>query len=183
MNKEEFYRMLDIEEGGDFQYFENIAELFESEETIETSLLYGMVCDVDMEMLEELVEQYFNEITEWVPDGETDFYTLLVNIQRVMSGMIQEIRRDDGDDDISENRMRLTDEIEKFREWYSLTADVDCTNNEDGSGVMLPVRDALMLGREEKLGGDSYSLDFTPAMDYELEEFVMSFADLSGYAE
>ena len=44
---------------------------------------------------------------------------------------------------------------------------------------VLPVRDALTLNREEKLGGESWRFDFSQAMEYELEDYIMSFADLA----
>ncbi len=44
---------------------------------------------------------------------------------------------------------------------------------------MLPLRDALTLVRLEKLGEEEYSYDFTESLDYELEDYIMSFADLA----
>ena len=35
----------------------------------------------------------------------------------------------------------------------------------------------------EKLGGDKYRYDFEPALDYELDEYIMSFADLMSAEE
>ena len=44
---------------------------------------------------------------------------------------------------------------------------------------MLPLRDALTLLRLEKLGEEEYSYDFSECLDYELEDYIMSFADLA----
>ena len=46
--------------------------------------------------------------------------------------------------------------------------------------VYLPVRDALANARLEKLNGEEFAYDFTEALEYELEEFVMTYADLVG---
>ena len=43
----------------------------------------------------------------------------------------------------------------------------------------MPVRDALALSRLEKLEGDEYRYDFTDALEYELEEYIMTYGDLA----
>ena len=44
----------------------------------------------------------------------------------------------------------------------------------------LAIRDALVNARLEKLGTEEYAYDFSEALDYELEEFIMTYADLAG---
>ena len=56
---------------------------------------------------------------------------------------------------------------------------VYCTSfsgEEDGT---VPLRDALVLARAEKLIGDNYEYDFTQCLDYPIEEYIMSFGDLA----
>ncbi len=177
MEKETFYEMLDIETGDDFQYFENIAELFESDEDIDQDLIAELLRDLDLGTFSELTDSYFNELEKSIPDTETDFFTLVENIKRVMSGMAVSARDTDDDMDRDELETQLAFEIGKFRDWYSLTDNVECVNQSDGRETMMPVRDALVLGREEALGGDSWDLDFNDALSYELSDFVLSFAD------
>ena len=182
MNRDELYRLLDIESGEDFQYFENIAELLECEEDIETDLLYGLLSEISMDTAHELLEEFFNDIEKSVPDGETDFYMLLTNIRSVLGTMLQSAGKEE--DPVERNNMiaRLAEELHKFRTWYSVTTSVECTPHAGGPAYRLSVRDALGLVREEKLGGEGHSYDFQDAMDYELSDLVMRFSDLLQYS-
>ena len=40
------------------------------------------------------------------------------------------------------------------------------------------LRDAITASRMEKLGGEQYRYDFESALDYPLDSYTMSFADL-----
>ena len=55
MDREMLYKMLDIEEPADFQYFENLAELLECDEHIEYEDLYSLLKEVDKEILAQLI--------------------------------------------------------------------------------------------------------------------------------
>ena len=114
MNRQELYALLDIENGNDFQYFENVAELLECEEEIETDLLYGLLSEISLENTYDLLEEYFSEIEKAVPDGETDFYMLLTNIRSVLGTMIKSIGREEDEVERSNLRTRLAEEIAKF---------------------------------------------------------------------
>lgn len=179
MDKDKLFEMLDIESGKDFQYFENIADLFESSEDIGCDVIYELLQDIDMDVFAELCESYFDQIEDSIPDGETDFFTLITNIKRVLIGMASSVSAEDDDDEIDDEMLQLADEIGKFRAWYSDSDNVECVNDNSGEKQVLPVRDALALSKEEKLGGDCYRFDFSEALDYELSDFVMTFADLA----
>ncbi len=179
MEKEEFYRLLDIESGRDFKYFENVAELFESSETIGQDLIYGLMKDADCDIFAELADGYFDEIENYIPDNETDFYILVDNIKRVMCGIAGTVSVTEDETDRDGLLTQLSDEIGRFREWYSLSDNVECVSQAERREMALPVRDALTLLREEALGGDSWDLDFSGALDYDLSDFVYSFADAS----
>ena len=73
MDKEALYDLLDMESGEDFQYFENMAELLESDEDIDEDVLYELLEDIDLEAFAELAENYFDQLEEAVPDEETEF--------------------------------------------------------------------------------------------------------------
>jgi hypothetical protein len=181
MNKDELYEILDIENGKEFQYFENIADLFESSEDIGGDIIFELLKEIDLDVFAELCENYFDQLEDWIPDGETDFFMLITNIKRVMIGMAQSISSDDSEesDDSEDTLLQLSDEIGKFRVWYSDSDNVECVNDETEEVTELPVRDALALCREEKLGGATYRFDFSDALDYELSDFIMTFADLA----
>ena len=179
MDKEALFDLLDMESGKDFQYFENMAELLESDEDIDEDVLYELLEDVDLEAFAELAENYFDQLEEAVPDEETDFYTLVENIKRIISGLADDASAEDDSNSQSDMLLRLASEIVKFRNWYNDTDNVECINSESGESQMLPVRDALILDRAEKLGGPAYELNFQQAKDYDLDDFVMTFTDMT----
>ena len=76
MNRDELFEILDIEDGKEFQYFENLADLFESSEDIGGDIIFELMKDVDLEDFAELCENYFDQLEDWIPDGETDFFML-----------------------------------------------------------------------------------------------------------
>lgn len=177
MGKEELYEILDMESGDDFRYFENMAELLESDEELEEEVLYDLLEDIDLEVFAELADEYFDQMQEAVPDSETDFYTLLENIKRSISVLAYDAASDDDDQIRSDQLLRLSEELAKFREWYNETGEVVCRNVDTGESQVLPVRDALVLDRAEQLGGPAYELDLEQAMEYDLDDFVMSLED------
>lgn len=113
MKKEIFYEILDIEHPGDFQYFDNIAELFETSEDVEIDDVYELIQDVDMEVFGELIQNYFADMEDWIPERETDFILLMDNIERSFLGLAQNLsaRDDDKGEDL---HLRFAEEIVKF---------------------------------------------------------------------
>lgn len=177
MRKEEFYEIIDISHPGDFQYFDNIAALFETSEDVEVEDIYELVQNVDMEMFGELIQNYFDDMEDWMPEAETDFILLMDNIERSFLGLAQNlsIREDNEGEDL---HLRFAEELAKFRQWYALSENVECISTETRESHFVPVRDALSFCKESKLGGDEYRYDFKNALGYELEEYIMNFADL-----
>lgn len=171
MDKQEFYNQLDIDEVEDFQYFENLALLLESDDDIDFSLIAELIAEVDKDVLAELIDNYFNEILEFVPGSETEIFTLLDNIKRSLIGMA----RNPEDETVV---TKLAEEIDRFRKWYSIDSVVYCTKVGETTEEINTVRDALVLSRLEKLGEDKYEYTFSEALDYPLDEYVMSFADM-----
>ncbi len=173
MDKEELFALLDIETGEEFEYFENFADFVEHEGIIDSDAVYELITDVDMKTFAELCESYFYETLENVPGDQIDLYNLLENIKRVLVGLSEAARK--GEDNAELN---LADEFNRFRVWYSAESEVECKHALSGEISFVPVRDALANARLEKLSGDEYHYDFTNALNYEIEEFMMTFADL-----
>ena len=73
---------------------------------------------------------------------------------------------------------KAAEELERFRRWYSMDSKVYLTETNGLTEKDEPLRDALCDKRLEALGGDKYFYDFTEAMDYPLEEYVMTFGDM-----
>lgn len=167
MNIMELFELLDIENASEFKYFDNFADLMESDENIDYEVIHELIYQVDSETVSGLISDYFTDIIEGVPDYDREMFMLIDNIRRVMKGLA------DNSDDES-HMARLADEIYKFRNWYNFDTDVICSDNKTGERKILPVRDALVLYREEKLSGTEYSYDFEGCTDYEIDEYVVS---------
>ena len=170
MNRQELYDFLDIETPSDFQYVENVSQYLESEEEIELEDLREIFSQLDGREISKLMEEYFEEIMESVPDGETETYELLSNVLRSLTGLM----KGGNDEGIGPEAV---DEMERFRRWYTMDSRVYLTD-EDGLEYDVSVRDALFAKRMEKLGEPSYRYDFTEAYDYPLDDYVVNLRDL-----
>ncbi len=173
MDKENLYEMLDIESGADFQYFENFADLVECDEDIHSDVIYEMLEDVDLKVFAEICESFFYETLESVPGDQIDLYNLLENIKRALIGLAEAARTGE-----EHERLHLADQLNRFRNWYSAEPLAECKVLGAASGTYLCVRDALTNSRLEKMQGEEFVYDFSEALDYELDEYIMTFADL-----
>ena len=173
MDIEKLLTLLDIEVGEDFQYFENFADLVENEEDIENDVILELITMIDMKTFAELCESYFYEVAENIPGEHVDVYTLTENIKRVLIGLSEAVTAEE------ENAaLKLADELNKFRQWYSVTQNVECKNMTTEELTLLPVRDALVNVRMERIEATTYQYDFSEALKYKLEEFIMTYGDL-----
>lgn len=178
MNTEELFAFLDMEDSGDFQYFENFADFVEHDGAISEDAVYELISQLDLTTFAELCESYFYETLEQVPGDQIDLYNLLENIKRALIGLSESAKNGE------ENALlTLSDQWNAFRRWYSCEGIVQCKNLATGETAEVPVRDALANARLEKLAGEEYSYDFTAALAYELEEYVMTYADLQAEQE
>ena len=164
----ELFEIVDIESTEDFKYFDNFAALMESDEYIPNEVMYELFAEVDTDVLSELTDNYFEDIMEGVPEEEAELFTLLDNIKRVLKGYAENT-------DDERSMVLFTDEVSRFRNWYNFDTDVECQSRKDGSTRTVPVREALVLYRIEKLRADEYMYDFSQCLDYPLDEYVVSF--------
>lgn len=171
LNKEALYELLDIEEAEDFQYFENLAALVECEDDIDDGALFQLMEAVDKETLSELIHNYFEEITDFLPGDSAEFYGILEKVKFALMGLSRNC-------DEEKVVLNLVDELERFRHWYTTDSKVYITSIVSGEEKAVPIRDAVTAARAESLTGEKYFYDFTDCMDYHLDEYVMSFADL-----
>ena len=99
-----------------------------------------------------------------------DLYTLMDNIKRVLIGISESVRQ--GDED---GIVRLSDELNRFRLWYSADASVECVDGDSGEVEYMTVRDAIAAARAEQLDKSEHRFDFSDALEYELDEFMGAF--------
>ena len=176
MTKKELYELLDIETAEDFKYVENVAQYLECEDEIEFSDLAELIRDIDKDEAAGLFDDYFEEIMDFIPEAETEVYGLFTNIRRSLTGLLKNA------DEVS-TEAKIAEEMERFRRWYSMDSKVYLSSSDLGNEREETLRDAIFNKRMESLGGDKYFYDFTEAMDYPLEEYVMTFGDMIKLAE
>ncbi|MDO5441226.1 MAG: hypothetical protein Q4F55_01530 [Bacillota bacterium] len=143
------------------EYFEEFAELIESEEKISYEDIYAAVKDSIPEDLGEIVENYFEESLNGVPDEEQQIYMLIENIK---SGLLFLCENLEDDATLSQ----FTEEVERFRNWYT---DEDLVVVD---GKHCCIAEAIATARANKITGETSVFDFTGALDYELNDFNFS---------
>lgn len=171
MDFEELLKYLDLEDAAEFEYFEAMADLMESEDYIEPEAMYKLFEGADKSMVSELLDDYFEDILEGLPENSGEIYSLLHQIKMSLMGMIS------GAEDENDIR-KFTDEFYKFKNWYSHESEVRLSPDFSGEDIYHSVRDAITASRLEKLGGEKYSYDFEAALDYPLDSYTVSFSDL-----
>lgn len=176
MRKDEFYELLDIDFPGDFQYFENLAAFLECDEELEYEDVAELFAGVDKDTLAQLVDNYFEELTDFVPGSETGVYGILDNVRRALMGMARNC-----DDETMETK--LADELERFRRWYSVDSKVYLTNMGTMDEQEYTLRDALVNARIEKMDGNKFQYDFSECENYQLDEYIVSFGDMIAASE
>lgn len=174
MNKEEFYELLDIETPADFQYFENLAAFLECDEQPEFEDVAALFAEADKNILAELTDNYFEEITNFIPGSQTEIFTILENVRRAIVGMCRSYEDDET------LKAKLAEELERFRAWYSSESKAYCTDLSTMEENEMPLRDALVASRIEGIEGNSnkYQYDFSECMDYTLDEYIVSLGDM-----
>ena len=162
---------LDLEEASQFEYFEAMADLVECEEDIEQESMYALFAGADHTTVSGLLDDYFEDIMGGLPEDSGEIYSLMEQIKMSLEGLIMNAA-DDSD------LRRFTDEFYKFRQWYVFDSEVELLPENGGTPLHMNLRDAITAARMEKLGGDKYRYSFEDALDYELDSYTMSFADL-----
>jgi hypothetical protein len=167
MKIEEFYDLLDIESVDEFKYYENLANLLEADEHIDSDLIGPLVREVDRELLHELMYSFFDEFLEMIPDTFTDLFVTVETIKRSITGKIAaEMEESDIDD--------LTDAIMTFRKWYVTDKLVIDRNTADE----LSVRDAMYNMTASKYTVEDADYDFRAALEYDADTYSVDLAEL-----
>ncbi|MBQ9059921.1 MAG: hypothetical protein IJ128_02150 [Firmicutes bacterium] len=171
----DFYELLeylDLESAAEFEYFEAMADLIESEEDIEQEAVFALFEGADETMIPELLDDWFEDVLEGLPEDSGEIFSLMHQIKMTLIGLSQN-REDESD------LRRLVDEFCRFRRWYTEEADVELTPEDGGAPIHQCLRDAITTSRIQRLGGESYRYSFEDALDYELDSYTMSFAELA----
>lgn len=171
MDFNELLEYLDLEDASQFEYFESMADLLESEDYIEQEAMYQLFDGADHTMVAELLADYFEDLLEGLPENSGEIFSLLHQIKLSLIGMASQM-------DDEDMLRRFTDQFYRFQNWYSHESEVILTPEDGGQPFGHNVRDAITACRLERLGGEKYGYNFENALDYELDSYSMSFADL-----
>ena len=171
MNYEELLEYLELDDGTQLEYFEAMADLVECEDYIEPEAIYKLFADADREVVSQIIGDYFEDILDGLPEDAGEIYSLLHQIKMGLMGMI--VNAEDEDD-----MRKFADEVYSFRNWYSEESEVELTPETGDGRLYQNLRDAITTSRIEKLGGERYRYDFENALDYELDGYTMSFAEM-----
>lgn len=177
MNFDALLSLLDIDSPDELVYFEQFADLMETGNDIPVETLAALAAEMEPAVLAELAEGYFEDIAKYIPDGEDELYTLLTNIGTTLEALAGGSGGRDGDPRV------FAEELYKFRAWYIFDSCVLRTDREDGSVFELPLFAALTDLRVQNFTEDDYEFDFSEALDYQLDEYIVSLNALTENTE
>ena len=140
MNYEELMDYLDLANGADFQYFEAMADLIESDEYVEQEAMFRLFDEADNTMTAELINNYFEDVTGGLPEDSGEILSLMEQIRMCLEGIIMNSEEE------SELR-KFTDEFHRFRNWYSEESEVELLPEEGGAPLYQCLRDAITTAR------------------------------------
>lgn len=166
MGIEEVLDLLEIDSPDQFEDFEHLAELLESGEEIRVEAFHSLLRDIEGDVVAPLLDEYFEEILQGIPDDATDFYVLMTTIRQYLISLAQESPGTD-------QRRLFIDELYRFRAWYAFDSTVRCTDRRDRLESDHTVAEALTLYRMEKLGEASYEYDFDGALEFPLDDLPL----------
>jgi hypothetical protein len=180
MDLKELLHLLDIEDSAEFEYFEQYAELAETEDDIPEDVLVEFFRDVNAIALRELTEAYFEDMLTGVPDDQTELFLLLTAISTSFSGLADRVA-DYG------SRRAYAEEFYRFRTWYARDENVTFAKPGGQDAAAMTVLDALALARAENIGKKTDTpdavYDFSDALGYEISEYVVSVGALAEAVE
>ena len=169
MDYEELLEYLGLEEAAEFEYFENFADLVEGQKLILVGALYKLLKGIPEDVMPEVIEGYFNEALESCPDTEIEIYTLLELIKRALIGL-SENYEDDKDLGF------FADEILRFKEWFTNDSIVIVKDKKTKEEKQVTVMESLVISRLEKIEETEYDYDFSRALDYTIDENIMTYS-------
>ncbi len=176
MKLEELLEILDIEEPEEFKFYENFADLIEYEGEIQYDALYSLIKKVDMITLGEFIETYLDDVLEGIPEEDgIDAYTFIVSVKMMLLGLAESISNAEEDEERDELPI-FVEELYKFRNWFIRDSIVHMTKENDPTIISVPLLEAIISYRIEKLNEEHYSYNFENCVPYEIDEYIVSYA-------
>ncbi len=157
MTLSKLFAALEMETAEDLEYFEQFADLMEMDEDISFDVFYAALSGMDAETAGELTENYFEELSDALPDDENDMASLVDSVEQNLLLLASDIDQDDV-------RRSFAQQLYKFRTWY-----LDPVGAEVDSFSVSPFQ-AVIQAREDKLSGGSHDISFSGCADYDLDD-------------
>lgn len=170
MNYKELLEYLEIENSSEFEFFEQFSALLECEEDIEFNYFFTLLNEVEGHLLSEMTDNYFEDLLSGIPDDAMHFYSLL---QTIKHGLCDLAKEDEG----SKERAVYIEELFNFRNWLIFDSRVKCLDKSTNILEVMPIFEALILFRSEKLGNDKMDYDFSECMEYRTDNFILEESD------
>ncbi len=147
----------------DFHYPEQFISMMETDLDMDFDTFSELIAIASPEHLPEMIRAYYEDLLRGVPDDNTELYGLIQTFREAVTALSE----------LEERRIGfLSDELYRFREWYTLPDSILCIPEDGGASLRLSPFEALMLYREEKLSGTKYQYDFNGNMPPAPDEFV-----------
>lgn len=173
MELNELMEMIGIDSPDEFKYFENFADIVESEEEISVEVLADLFRQTDPESVAEVIGQYFDDIMNAVTHEYVSIYALLDTLRNVLASLIM------NDDEDEEGIERFAEELSRFHEWYSFDSAVEVTEYGSDAPAIMTVKDAITMLRIGRLDNEDHKADFSQATDYEIDDYILDLASQS----
>ena len=172
MTKKDLFALLDMETGDDFSYFEDFAELMETDATIEKEDMRLLLTDTDPARFADLADAYLRDCLDTLPDGEgkTDLYTIFEAMRQNMRTLLA--------NGGSEEREEAAGMLTAFKHWYIREGTCQATDEQQKKIMSLSVRDAIFEYRLARLDGKKLLFDFTGVGPSPIDHYTIPLADL-----
>jgi len=167
MNKDTLYKLIDIDTPADFAYFEQMADLMESDEEISEDQFADVLSEIDTDTAADLIENYFEDLSNAIPDEENDMVSLIDSVKQNLLLCTQNL------DDVNV-RADFSSQLYFFYDWFHKEG------NASVDGKPCSIFEAVTEHRAEKLGAGEHRYDFTAGTGaYELEDISLSLGSYS----
>lgn len=161
MTLQELLEQLDVGDGESICYFEQFADLIEMDEEIPYDLFYMVVSAMYSEDAQDLVENYFEDLTSAAPDYDDELISLIETIKQGLILAAADLEDDDA-------KRSFAEQLYNFREWFNGDA------NALIDGKASSVKEAIACNRAEKLGDEPHKYEFPSCADYDLDSIGIS---------
>lgn len=157
-----------MESAENFSNFDDFATLIECDKDISYEAVYEILSKASKEDLIEIINGYFEDITENLSDDSMELFTLLGNVNNLLTGLLE--NEQDG------NRTLFVDEFYRFKNYYTFGPPVVSTNASTEEKQEFTISEAIYNYRLEKLSKDRFFYDFSACQDYEIDEYTVGFS-------